>query len=102
VSQCRTHVASDTYTYYYTELCDFLKLLAVSMCQYPCRVQYPCLYLCFIGSSSFLGFILLCLLITYKNKIKMILMLTPILPYAQGFVKEIECFQNINIKEHQL
>lgn len=40
----------DTDAYIYTELYDFLKLLAVS-CQ--CRVRCPCLYLCFIAFHSF-------------------------------------------------
>jgi len=48
VSRCRTRVVFDTDTtptlVNYTELCDLLKLLAVSACQCPC--PYP--YLCFI------------------------------------------------------
>ena len=38
---CPTCVMSDTDTYNYTELCDFFKLLAVSVCQCP----YPCFIL---------------------------------------------------------
>jgi len=42
-----TRVVSDTNTtptHNYTELCDFLKKLVVSMCRCPCHVrcQYPC------------------------------------------------------------
>jgi hypothetical protein len=54
VSQCRTHVVSDTDTtptHIYTELYDFLKLLAVLACQ--CHVRCPCLYPCFIAFHSF-------------------------------------------------
>ena len=44
VSRCRTFVVSDTDTYNYIGLCDFLKLLAVS--------AYLCLCPCFIGQST--------------------------------------------------
>jgi len=45
---CRTYIVSDTDAYNYIKLCDFLKLLMVSMCQCLCRVRCSCLYLCFI------------------------------------------------------
>ena len=45
-----------TPTHNYTELCDFLKLLVVSVCQCPC--QYPCFIVCrcvlFVSFSNFL------------------------------------------------
>jgi hypothetical protein len=44
VSKCRTRVVSDTNTYNYVVLCDFLKLLAVSKCQCPCRVRISATY----------------------------------------------------------
>lgn len=49
VFRCRTHVVSDTDTYYFTELCEFLKFLAVSPS--PCRVL--CRYPCFIITKQY-------------------------------------------------
>ena len=43
VSRCRTRVVSDTTpTHNYTELCDFLKFLVVSVCLCHVRCSYPC------------------------------------------------------------
>ena len=56
VFRCQERVVSDTDTdpdtYNYIELCDFLKLTVVSVCRCLCRVQFPCLYLCFIGGNT--------------------------------------------------
>jgi hypothetical protein len=49
---CRVRHRHDTDTYNYTELCDFLKLLAVSACRCPCCIRCPCPYPCFIGSKQ--------------------------------------------------
>jgi len=52
VSRYQTCVAFDTDTtptHNYIELCDFLKLLVVSLCQCPCCVRCSCPYPCFIG-----------------------------------------------------
>jgi len=39
VSWCRTRAVSDTDTYNYTEFCDFLKLLGVSVCRVRVRIS---------------------------------------------------------------
>ena len=43
VSQCRTWVVSDTGTCDYTELCNFLKLLAVWVYRCPYPYQFDCI-----------------------------------------------------------
>ena len=50
---CRVRQRQDTDTCNYIELCDFFKLLVVSVCQCPCRVQCPRPYPCFIVPKQY-------------------------------------------------